>query len=145
MIASSSVCMPYCLPVWMAEGIWTVLPSRMRLPTAAVQTRISSAAQRRAERARVDAHFSVVDQAALRLVHELDRVLDRDDVVLAVLVGVVDDGGQRGGLAGAGRPRHQDQALVQHGRFLEERRQPEVVGGQHLGRDLAEDGAAAVL
>jgi hypothetical protein len=46
MMASSSVCMPNCLPVWMAEGICTVLPSRIRLPTAEVHTRISSAAQR---------------------------------------------------------------------------------------------------
>ena len=62
------------------------------------------------------ADLAVVDQAALALVHELDRILDRDDVVLAVLVGVVDHRGQRGGLAGAGRPGDQHQALVQHRR-----------------------------
>src|SRR4030095_1105180 len=57
------------------------------------------AAQRRRERPRVRADLAMVHQAALALVHELDRVLDGDDVVLAVLVGVVDDRGQRGGLS----------------------------------------------
>ena len=38
-------------------------------------------AQRLAEPERVAVHLALVDQAALRLVHELDRVLDRDDVL----------------------------------------------------------------
>src|SRR4030095_3637510 len=54
-------------------------------------------------------------------------------------------GGQRGRLAGAGRPRDQDQPLVQHRRLLEDGWQAQLVGGEDLGRDLAEDRAAAVL
>ena len=46
MIASSRVCIPNCLPTWMAEGIWKVLFSRIRLATAGVTTMISSAAHR---------------------------------------------------------------------------------------------------
>ena len=41
---------------------------------------------------------------------ELDGVLDGDDVMRAGLVDLVDDGGQRGGLARAGRPGDQDEA-----------------------------------
>ena len=38
--------MPSALPVCMSDGIWKVLPSRIRLATAWVTTRISSAATR---------------------------------------------------------------------------------------------------
>ena len=39
-------------------------------------------AQRVLERVGVRAHLALVDQALLVLVHELDRILDRDDVIL---------------------------------------------------------------
>ena len=45
-MASSKVCIPTAFPVCMTDAIWTVLASRMRFPTAGVQTKISSAAQR---------------------------------------------------------------------------------------------------
>ena len=42
-----SICtIPSFFPVWMMEGIWYVLPSRIRLDTAAVPTMISCAATR---------------------------------------------------------------------------------------------------
>ena len=40
-------------------------------------------AQRVLERVGVRVHLALVDQALLVLVHELDRILDRDDVILA--------------------------------------------------------------
>ena len=44
--AASIVCMPTFAPTCIADGIWWVLPSRIRLRTAGVPTRISSAAAR---------------------------------------------------------------------------------------------------
>ena len=56
------------------------------------------------EAARVIANLSLGDHAPLVLVHELDGVLDRDDVVAPRLVDVIDHRGERGRLAGAGDP-----------------------------------------
>src|SRR5439155_162859 len=38
--------MPSCFEVWMIEGIWNVLPSRIRFAMAGVESRISRAATR---------------------------------------------------------------------------------------------------
>src|SRR5450756_1468117 len=38
---------------------------------------------------------------------ELDRILDGDDVIRALLVDLINDGGQGGGLARPGRPGHE--------------------------------------
>src|SRR5215467_5459018 len=50
------------------------------------------------------------DDAALVLVQKLDRVLDREDVVGARLVDLVDHRGERRRLAGARRARDEDEA-----------------------------------
>src|SRR5437667_2353796 len=59
------------------------------------------AAQSVGERQRVRSDLALVDQAFLRLVNELDRVLDGEDVALLVFVDLVDHGGERRGLARA--------------------------------------------
>ncbi len=41
-----SITIPYCLPVCIAEGIWKVLPSRVRLEIAGVTIKTSKAATR---------------------------------------------------------------------------------------------------
>ena len=51
----------------------------------------------------VGADLALVDDAALVRVQELDRVLDRDDVVATRAVDLVDERGKRGRLPGAGR------------------------------------------
>ena len=101
-------------------------------------------AQRRLEAVGVRADLALVDQAALVLVHELDRVLDRDDVVGARAIDVVDHRAQRRRLAGTGRAGDQHQALVQLAQLEDVRRQAELLGGQDLRRDDAEHGAAAL-
>ena len=53
----------------------------------------------------VGVQFALVDQAVLVHVHEFDRILDGEDVIVALGIDLVDHGGQRGGLAGAGRAR----------------------------------------
>ena len=52
---------------------------------------------------RVGAQLALVDDALLVRVQELDRVLDREDVLVARLVDLVDDRGERRRLARAGR------------------------------------------
>ncbi len=91
---------------------------------------------------RVD--LALVDEALPVLVHELDRILDRDDVIAAVLVDVVDHRAERRRLAGSGRARHEHEALVEATQLQDVRRQAQIRRGQDLRRDDAEDGAAAL-
>ena len=86
-------------------------------------------------------YFALVDQA-LVLVDELDRILDRDDVVAAVLVHVVDHRAERRGLARARWPGHEDQPLVQPAQGQNVRRQSEVLRGQDFRRNDAEHATA---
>ena len=80
------------------------------------------AAQRRSKAAHIGADLALVDQRAAALIDVLDGVLNRDDVVAARLIDVVDHGGQRGGFAAARGAGDQDQAarlvgqLCQNGR-----------------------------
>ena len=59
---------------------------RLEIAQLADQDDVRVLAQRRAqrvlERVGVRVHLALVDQALLVLVHELDRILDRDDVIL---------------------------------------------------------------
>src|SRR5581483_7849009 len=55
----------------------------------------------------VAAQLALVDRGDAVVVEEFDRVLDGDDVIRLFLIELIDDGGERRGFAGAGRPRHQ--------------------------------------
>ena len=90
------------------------------------------------------ADLAVVHETALARVHELDRILDGDDVILPVLVRMVHDRRQRRGLAAAGRSGDQHEPLVEHRRLFQDRRQTEVVRGQDLRGDLPEHRADAI-
>ncbi len=68
--------------------------------------------QRRGEARAVHADLALADEAALALVHELDRVLDGEDVALHARVDVVDHRRERGRLARAGLARDEDQPVV---------------------------------
>ena len=68
--------------------------------------------QRGGEARAVHADLALADEAALALVHELDRILDREDVALHAAVDVIDHRRERGRLARAGLAGHQDQAVV---------------------------------
>jgi hypothetical protein len=100
-------------------------------------------AQRFAEAERVAMHFALVHQRALALVHELDRVLDRDDVVGLVVVDVVDHRRERGRFAGAGRAGDQHQAARLHRQVLEDLRRVQVVERHDQRRDGTEHGGGA--
>ena len=97
-----------------------------------------------AKRVGVVADLALVDERHLVAVHELDRVLDGDDVALAGLVDDVDERGERGGLARAGGAGDQHQAAGQVGQRLDDGRQAELVEVDHLVGDDAEGGADGV-
>src|SRR5207253_2527769 len=54
----------------------------------------------------------LVDETFLGFVHELDRVLDGEDMTFEGFVQIVEHGGQRGGFSASRRPGHQDEALL---------------------------------
>ena len=75
-----------------------------------------SGAQRVGKALGVGVQFALVDHAVLVHVHEFDRVLDGEDVIVTLGINLVDHGRERRGLARTGRPRdqHQSARLVAH-------------------------------
>src|SRR5207237_4900587 len=70
------------------------------------------ATQRLPERLRVETDLALVDDAAAVGMEDLDRILDRDDVLLAVAVHVIDHRRERRRLPRARRTGDEDQAAV---------------------------------
>ena len=89
-------------------------------------------------------HFALVEQALLIVVDELDRVFDGDDVIGARLVDVVDHRAERRRLARTGRAGDEHQPFLQLAQPEHVGRQPELLGGQDVGGDDAEDRPGAV-
>ena len=81
--------------------------SRSRISPMSTTSGSSRSAARSAsvKRLRVGVQLALVDDAVLVRVQELDRVFDREDVVVALAVDLVDHRGQRRRLARAGRAR----------------------------------------
>ena len=96
------------------------------------------APQRLAERLGVEPDLALVDDAAVVGMQDLDRVLDRDDVLLPVAVHVVDHRRERRRLSRAGRAGDEDEAAVLLGELLDARRQVELLEARHGLRDDAE-------
>ena len=92
----------------------------------------------------VDADLALGDDAAFVLVHELDRVLDGDDVPGGVLVAVADHRRQRGRFAGAGGADENDDAALGHRQGLDDRRQVELFDGRDARLDPAQHHAHLV-
>ena len=109
---------------------------RLQVAHLADQDHVGVLAQRGLQRAgevlRVGADLALVDEAALVAVQELDRVLDREDVILALLVDQVDHRGERGRLARAGRAGHQHEAARLAGELGQHGRQPERLEAEDL-------------
>ncbi len=97
-------------------------------------------AQRGGEARRVVADLALADHAADVVVGELDRILDRDDVVVPRAVDVVDHRGQRGRLTRAGDAGDQDEAAALHRELLEHLGQPQLLELRLLRRDRPHDG-----
>jgi hypothetical protein len=83
--------------------------------------------ERRLERQRVLADLALVDDRVLVAVQELDRVLDRDDVLLMMRVHPVDHRRERGGLARARRAGDEDDSALLVGQVVDDRRQVELL------------------
>ena len=66
------------------------------------------------------ADFTMIDQAALALVHKFDRIFNGDDVIFSCFVCMIDNGRQSRGLAAARRTRHKDQAFMKTRKFFED-------------------------
>ncbi len=106
-------------------------------------------AQRRLQGAgeapRVAADLALVDDAAHRRVQVLDRIFDRDDVILALLVDQPEKGGERRRLAATGRAGEQHEPLVVVGELGERAGQAEARERRHFERDGAQHDAEAAL
>ena len=89
----------------------------------------------------VHPHFTVGDDAALVLVHVLDRILDRHDVPARLLVAVADHRGERRGFSGAGAAHDDDEAALREHDLLQDGRQVELLEARDLGVDHADDAA----
>ena len=83
----------------------------------------------------VDPDLALRDHAVLVRMHVLDRVLDRDDVALAVLVAIAHHRRQRGGLARSGRAHHHHDPAFGHRQIVDQRGQVQFLGGRNVVRD----------
>ena len=121
--------------------------SRSRIsPTSTTSGSSRSAERSASEKPRVSRCTSRwFIEAALGLVHEFDRILDRDDVIGPVVVAVVDHAGERGGLARARGAGHQHQAARQHAQVAEDLRRLQVVERDDGRGNVAEHGAGAAV
>ena len=86
----------------------------------------------------VGAHLTLVDDRALVGVQHLDRILDGDDVALAVLVHVVDHRGDGRGLARAGEAGHEHETVLLACEVGDRRREAERLEARDAGQHPAE-------
>lgn len=94
----------------------------------------------------VRADLPLVHDAAIRHVDVLDGVLQRDDVGVSGVVDAVQQGRQRGGLAGARLARDQHDAAAVGGEIRHHRRQGQLVQrGDMVGQQTDGGGDAALL
>ena len=120
------------------RAVWAVSASRSS------PTRITSGSWRSARRsacgnvAGVEPDLALVDDAAVVGVQDLDRVLDRDDVLAARPVDVVEHRGERGRLPRAGRAGREHEAAVLLGEASNAGRQRELARSRDLLRDHPE-------
>ena len=117
-------------------------PDRLEVAHLAEEDHVGVLAQRAAESLgeadRVRAELALVDDALLVLVQELDRVLDRDDVVGPVAVDLVDERRERRRLTRAGRARDEDEPARLVAEAIEGVRDAEFFEGLQLGGNKAE-------
>ena len=96
------------------------------------------AAQRLREVGGVEPDLTLVDDAVAVGMEDLDRVLDRDDVLVARAVDVVEHRRERRRLARAGRARDEHEPAVLLGEALHARRQAQLLEARDVAGDHAE-------
>ena len=121
---------------------------RLEVAHLAEEDHVGVLAQRPAERLgeaeRVLAHLALIDDAALVVVEELDRVFDRDDVIGARAVDLVDQRGERRRLTRARRAGEEHEPARLRGELVERGGQLEALERLDLGGDHAERGREAL-
>ncbi len=124
-------------------------PHRLEVAQLADEDRVGVLPERGLQRGRegrrVGAELAVGHDRRLRDVDELDRVLDRDDVVRLRPVDPVDEGGERRRLPRAGRPGDEDEAAERPADGGDLLGEAEVLDGQDARGDHPEDGGGPVL
>ena len=94
----------------------------------------------------VAANLALIDRAFLRLVIKLNRIFDRDDVVVVVFVDEIDQAGKRGAFARPGWARYKKQSPRPRGQLLANSRHAKLLGREHFVRYLSQHhGNAAAL
>ena len=88
---------------------------------------------------RIGVNLSLVDQAAFVIVQKLDRIFDRQDVLVTISIDLVDHGRERRRLAGAGWASDKNQTARFFAELFDDRRQTEIFEGLNLIRDGAKD------
>ena len=93
----------------------------------------------------MDGDFALGDDALFVAVNEFDGFFDGDDVAAEVGIDVVEEGGEGGGLAGAGGAGDEDEAGAEVAEFLDDGGDAQLVEGHDFSGDDPEDGAVAEL
>ena len=132
---------------WPVSAAVSAVADRLEVAHLADEDHVGVLPERRAERlregGRVGADLALVDDAAPVPVEELDRILDREDVLVPGLVDPVEERGERRRLAGAGRAGDEDEPARLVGEVVEPRRHPELLERLDRLRDQPEGGADA--
>ncbi len=90
-------------------------------------------------------HLAVIDQAIFALVNKFNRILDGQNMIFAMRIGIVDQGGKGGRFATAGGSRDQNESLGQHGQFVQYRGQAELLNRQDRIGNLPKDRGDAIF
>jgi hypothetical protein len=85
--------------------------------------------------------FALIHQAFLMIVEKFDRVFDRNHVLFAFAVDLVQHRGQRGRFSGACRTGHQNQPARLVAQRLHDRRKAQRIKPLDFPRNRTEDGA----
>ena len=102
-------------------------------------------AQRLGKAQGISMDLALIDQAALGLVDEFDRILDGQDVIRPVVVAVVDHRRQGRGLAGSGRTRSPAPGRAAACKVAEDFRCVQLIQAHDDRRNAAENGARAAV
>src|SRR3569623_2370141 len=94
---------------------------------------------------RVSRNLALIDDTVLVVEQELDRVFDRQDVIVAINVDLVDHRRKRCRLTGAGRSRNEDQTAGLLAEVRDDRRQSQSIERLDLVRDRTKHRADRTL
>src|SRR5919106_6401279 len=80
-------------------------------------------------------YFPMVNDTSLAHVHNLNRILNGDDMILAALISIIDDGCQGRGFTATSWTSNQYKPFLEHGQLCDNPRQAQLICRQHWVRD----------